>query len=585
MAARPGRPAASRFADDPKPTPRVLTREYRWCKTCCGFDRERNEAYALICLFVKSPQQSRSRGHAPVANARRGDTRGRDAITRSTRCTSIRDKGGKPVKIKGRFIAVLAAVGLLAALLPLAPAGAVAGTVSLGGGDKGLFFSDQTGSNIVSIGVTDSDLSPVREGKARFTDGGGTLTFTLSDSTIGGEKEQVDKFAGTDGTDNGNNTWTFELSERARDADNDGDIQEDDITLVVNGAERTTADFTVTNTTDAKGAGISHVTVAVAPNDAEDSVVITYEITEYEFASATPIRLFGTEVHYGSSFATATNQKNVDTVGADMVEATSSVGSATDEVVVTFIYNVKDTAKNYVTVTTNTSLSTNVDRKLTGTENSAANSLFESKIAILASLDYSQVVSQEANNANDDTANGGDGDGDVQISELNNASQLGDDLQERVEDAAVALGLSVSDAASKLEPLLIPAIHGDTLTVNYADTNPRTTFSKQASIDLEAPEVTLVGPAHKLFTSDNLLTLSAEVVDAGAGVSPEDINIVASSGITLGTTPQRAPIVDGYRVSNVVTSSISEGAKQWGHPRDGQGRQRARRERSRHQGK
>jgi hypothetical protein len=467
------------------------------------------------------------------------------------------------VKIKGRFIAVLAAVGLLAALLPLAPAGAVAGTVSLGGGDKGLFFSDQTEFNIVNIGVEDSDLSPVREGKARFTDGGGALTFTLSDSIIGGEEQQVDKFAGTDGTDNGNNTWTFELSERARDADNDGDIQEDDITLVVNGAERTTANFTVTNTTDAIGAGISHVTVDVAPNDAEDSVVITYEITEYEFTSATPIRLFGTEVHYGSSFADATNQKNVDTVGANMVEATSVVGSATNEVVVTFIYNVTDSKKNYVTVTTNTSLSTNVDRKLTGTESSAASSLFQSSIAILASLDYSQVVSQEANLANDDTANGGNGDGDVQISELNNASQLGDDLQERVEDAAVALGLSVDQAASKLEPLLIPAIHGDTLTVNYADTNPRTTFSRQASVDMEAPEVTLVGPAHKLFTSDNLLTLSAEVVDAGAGVSPEDINIVASSGITLGATPQRAPIVDGYRVSNVVTSSISEGAKQW----------------------
>ena len=78
-------------------------------------------------------------------------------------------------------------------------------------------------------------------------------TFTLSDSIIGGEKQQVDKFAGTEGTDNLDGTWTFELSELARDADNDGVIDKDDITLVVNGAERSNSGLHrhKTSTTDA----------------------------------------------------------------------------------------------------------------------------------------------------------------------------------------------------------------------------------------------------------------------------------------------------------------------------------------------
>ena len=74
------------------------------------------------------------------------------------------------MKIKGRLIATLAALGLLIAMLPIGPASAAVGTVGIaGGGEDGKFFSDKTGFNVVTLSVTDQDLSPARIGYARFT--------------------------------------------------------------------------------------------------------------------------------------------------------------------------------------------------------------------------------------------------------------------------------------------------------------------------------------------------------------------------------------------------------------------------------
>ena len=101
------------------------------------------------------------------------------------------------MKIRGRFIGILAVLGLLVALVPLATVGAVAGEVSLtGGAEKGNYFSDRTGFNIVTIDVEDADLSPARVGKARFTTGTSGPGFTLASGVVGGEEEQIDEFDG-----------------------------------------------------------------------------------------------------------------------------------------------------------------------------------------------------------------------------------------------------------------------------------------------------------------------------------------------------------------------------------------------------
>ena len=80
------------------------------------------------------------------------------------------------MKIRGRFIGILAVLGLLIALVPLATAGAVAGEVKLTGGEKGQYFSDQSGENIVTIEIRDADLTPLRRGTARLINGTGTQT-------------------------------------------------------------------------------------------------------------------------------------------------------------------------------------------------------------------------------------------------------------------------------------------------------------------------------------------------------------------------------------------------------------------------
>ena len=78
------------------------------------------------------------------------------------------------MKIRGRFIGILAVLGLFMALVPLYTAGAVTGEVTITGGaeEKGQFFSDRCDTdvdcfNIITIDVDDDDLSPLRIGKGR----------------------------------------------------------------------------------------------------------------------------------------------------------------------------------------------------------------------------------------------------------------------------------------------------------------------------------------------------------------------------------------------------------------------------------
>ena len=112
------------------------------------------------------------------------------------------------MKIKGRLIATLAALGLLIAMLPIGPASAAVGTVVLkGGAGGGAFFSDNDGSNIVTIEVTDEDLTPARPGIARqvlsvdkIGDQAGR-TFRLAEMILGGEKARSDRFGGGNKTE------------------------------------------------------------------------------------------------------------------------------------------------------------------------------------------------------------------------------------------------------------------------------------------------------------------------------------------------------------------------------------------------
>ena len=116
-------------------------------------------------------------------------------------------------------------------------------------------------------------------------------------------------------------------------------------------------------------------------------------------------------------------------------------------------------------------------------------------------------------------------------------------------------------AASKLVDRLVQVTHGDTLTIAYTDSSPAGNIVKTAEVDLEAPAVTLIGPVDGLYSNSTVHQLIVDVVDNGAGVEKEMIDLFAT-GMTLGGDTAKAPIVDGFRITN-VPSSISEGTKEW----------------------
>ena len=119
------------------------------------------------------------------------------------------------MKVQGRYIAILAVLGLFLALVPLYTAGAVTGDVTLTGGEKGQFYSDKCANaqecfNIVIIEIEDADLSPLRFGKGRAGPANATDTVTrpgnlevdgsgnleLGDLVIEGELSKTDRFDG-----------------------------------------------------------------------------------------------------------------------------------------------------------------------------------------------------------------------------------------------------------------------------------------------------------------------------------------------------------------------------------------------------
>ena len=106
--------------------------------------------------------------------------------------------------------------------MPLATAGAVTGEVTLTGGERGQFYSDRTGDNIVTIEVADADRSLLRFGTGRAGPSGdpdidaspgvttGNPDLVLGSLVIAGELSKTDRFDGGpsnpvcfDGDDNG----------------------------------------------------------------------------------------------------------------------------------------------------------------------------------------------------------------------------------------------------------------------------------------------------------------------------------------------------------------------------------------------
>ncbi|MBI4282007.1 MAG: hypothetical protein HY672_00770 [Chloroflexi bacterium] len=490
------------------------------------------------------------------------------------------------MKTKGRFIAILAILGLLVALIPIFPVAAATGTAALSGGVTGLgtdtktYFSDRTGFNIVTATITDEDLSAVRTGKARYNvaagvvaaDGASPDPFTLKATggntygvpVLGGEKAQSDKKSGT-GT-----TTAFTLTKTPRDADDDGVLESgstDDVKVTVNGVALAATGYTINFAT-----GV--VTLTTAPATGTDNVVFDYEISEFDQTTPanTPLRFDGTSVKYGATLPTALNQVGVATTNATDGSVTTAIDvPATQVVVITFAYDVKDSKTSLIVLSTPTSASLGKNRTLTGAETTAVSNAFANSVALFSPSDLSKIESEAADTGNDTAAACGDSDGTVQIDELNCTAGLatalvdaaGTALNARVQTAAGSLGLTASSAsASTFVSRALPVSNGENLTVTYQDASPAATITNTtlAVIDLAAPTVTLVSPTQSLYTNIATQQMLARAADAGVGLNSADITFVAPAGCTPATP---SLTTTGYDLSCSPGSALAEGLKEW----------------------
>ena len=430
------------------------------------------------------------------------------------------------MKIRGRFIGILAVLGLLIALVPLASAGAVAGTVTLSGGEKGQYFSDQTDDNIITIRVKDSDLTPLRMGTARLVSGSSTV-LDLDMYVVAGEKEMTQMFDGglnnplcdadgngtaaegeratdadratlatidtdpdadqiaaiaacaskgdatVDPTNTADTTYRFDLKKGAVARDRQSNTQpgvgliaaNDIISLVVNGrTAEPSADgsapssagtgpwFTVVEEgTSVEGGGIIAVVIhALEPQDADNSVSITFKDTEFKFDSTTPLDLEETRVRFGgTSFGNVNTQVTVDLVGGSDVTVASAVSEYT---IISFAYDVKDSYADDKSMVTLNSTSAG-DVRLAIDETTAASDTFTAKVAVFSQDDYSKIATQVGNDANDGGSTPMDDMGVVNVDELNRTNGLSAATEAGNNRSLAARVTAAATRALRIEPL------------------------------------------------------------------------------------------------------------------------------------
>jgi hypothetical protein len=224
---------------------------------------------------------------------------------------------------------------------------------------------------------------------------------------------------------------------------------------------------------------------------------------------------------------------------------------------------VQETIVDVVTMSSTTATALGKTRSIDGAETSASSDTYTGKVALFTAPDLSLIENEAVDGDNDLVGNGGDGDGDVQIDELDNTAGLGVPLDTRVQAAATGLGLTpATDLATDFAALVVPVADGDTLTATYIDEDPVATDTDTADIDLTPPTISLVSPDNESYTSDQILQMqAATVVDLGAGIDSNDVTLTAI-GTGAGST-SKLPIENGYRVTFVPSANMTEGLKEW----------------------
>ena len=463
---------------------------------------------------------------------------------------------------------------------------AVAGTVTLTGGESGTHYSDKQTFNIVTISVSDTDVSPERNGVARFistdvtTNNGanGHTAFPLNGITaptgstanvsgsaiLAGETEQVDTFTAT------NNQTVFQLTKKARDGDDSGTLTIADVVVTINGVTTAAASVQLTEPDGTAGAtAINTVTMAAAT--VGDTYVITYEISEYDQSTPanTPFLTGIGDVSINVA-GTAGNLNNLSmnptaSVPVALIDPATGVVNSTAKldyniIKISFKYEVADTLTDKIKVSTPTSTALNKDRTLTATESGAATDAYTTSVALFSSADYA-IIEKELNRASCDANSNG-----LTLTELDaclDTATGSGALTTRVLAAAAALTPAIGDtvaAGGLLATKILPVSDGETLTVAYTDADPAATVTATATLDMTAPTITLVQPTSATSTNNTTPTLEVQVTDTGAGVTSSTIDLA------LGDVDKNAvasPITNGFRITFVPSSELAEASYEW----------------------
>ncbi len=531
-----------------------------------------------------------------------------------------------------KIIGILTVLAVLASLLSVVPIRAqTAGTIVITGGLDGKFFSDKstptTNWNIVTATVTDVDLSPPKTGKARFvltgahgssaagtagisapfdltdidnsevtdTDGAGPVTDSAGAAIIEGETSVTEDLQVIDGatyTANGgpgadlnkgkcdgsttpNTTCT--LSNRFGDADGDGvyepvaPIQGSTGDITFNfGPTGSGQPGTISSVNVGADAVNSNPVITLNNTSALDTLTgnivrVTYETYEYDILNPgnTPVTLTGTTVEFGDDFVAPFSQKTIDTINNTngTIFTTSDVtgDASNDSVVITFRYDRLQNIPGLVTYSTPSAGSKGLTRQLSGIETNAASGIFQTRVALFSLADFNTIEGQATGT----------------IGDLLTDPDLSADLQTRLTRARDALddiyttGLTNGDQATNLLALLVPVSDGEVLTVSYLDANPIATRSATADIDLKAPTITAVQPAHDTFSNTQAQTFVVRVTDepsAGGKQAGLDQSAVEDqlfiNGAQQNTTAPLLIGTDSFQLSYPISLGVT-GVVQW----------------------
>jgi hypothetical protein len=472
---------------------------------------------------------------------------------------------------------------------------AVAGTVTLTGGEAGTHYSDKATFNIVSISVADADVSPERSGVARFItpntqtdniDGCenfplngtaipttcGSVVTDVTPAILAGEVSKTDTFTAT------NAQTVFVLTLPGRDADDNAGLTISDVVVTVDGTVTAAASVQTTKT-DGSAAGNNGATLATRIVSVTmgtgvatgKTVTVQYETSEYDQATPanTPFLtgISDMSINVGGSAAnlTSANYNPTAATPVGLIDPSTGIVSSNTKldynvVKISFKYEVLDTLTDLIKVSTPTSTALNKDRTLTAAESGAATDAYTTSVALFSSADYA-IIEKEVNRASCDNAGVA---ANTTVTELDvclDTATGSTALATRVVAANTSLGNGdASGSAASLLARIIPVADGETLTVSYTDASPAATVSATATLDMTAPTITLVQPTTATSTNNTTPTLEVQVTDTGAGVTSSTIDLA------LGDVDKNAvasPITNGFRITFVPSAELAEASYEW----------------------